>query len=148
MARLPFDRYLARIVGDTPAVYVVEAMELLWGEESMRALVKARKSYRVRNLYLIVRRAFRRCDEVVGEELYIDDGETTEGPFGVGHVYIVGIVTHADVVIVENNRGRRSIAFEIKTVRGKARRGGKFAPRIRDTFLVQSLPRGQRVSGS
>ena len=74
MARMPFARYLARIVGETPAPYVIEAMEWLWGEWAVRQTVQARKAKRVRDYYLFVRRAFRRCDEAVGCKILIDEG--------------------------------------------------------------------------
>jgi len=148
VARMPFARYLARVVGETPAQYVVEAMEWLWGEEAIRRVVRERKSHRVRNYYGLVRRAFRQCDQVIGKEILVDGGEmSVTAPYGRGHVYTSGIVKTADVVIVESKRGNRSIAFEVGLMRGSIKRNGRFAKRIRNTFVVVSLPLGDRGIG-
>lgn len=148
MARMPFARYLARIVGETPSPYVVEAMEWLWGEWAIRQTVKARKSKRVRDYYLFVRRAFRRCEEARGCKILIDEGElSTCGTYGHGHVYVGGNVKNVDVVILEDERGKRTLGFEVKLLRGSIRRNGRFVTRIRDTYVVVNLPRGDRGTG-
>lgn len=148
MARMPFARYLARIVGETPAPYVTEAMDWLWGEWAIRQTVQARKTKKVRDYYLFVRRAFERCDDAQGRRILIDEGElSTCGTYGHGHVYVGGNVKKADVVIVEDERGKRTLAFEVKLVRGSIRRNGRFTERIRDTYIVVSLPRGDRGTG-
>ncbi len=148
MARMPFARYLARIVGETPAPYVIEAMEWLWGEWAVRQTVQARKAKRVRDYYLFVRRSFRRCDEAVGCKILIDEGElSTCGTYGHGHVYVGGNVKKVDVVILEDESGKRTLGFEVKLLRGSIRRNGRFVTRIGDTYVVVSLPRGDRGTG-
>lgn len=145
VGRMPFARYLARIVGETPAAYVVEAMLWLWGEDAIHSAVQARKTHRVRSYYLYVRREFRRCDDVVGHGILVDEGEMSVcATYGAGHVYIGGIIKNAEVLIVESKPGKYALAFEVKLVRGSIRRNGRFVLRIKDTYVVQALPRGDR----
>lgn len=146
VARLGFTQYLARIVGVEPPAYMVEAMQWLWGEEAIRRTVHKRKSHRVRNFYGYVRRAFRSCDEVIGQELWIDNGQlSATAPYGHGHVYEAGIIKQADVVIVESNKGARSLAFEVVLVSGETRRNGRYVRRSEKTYVVQNLPREIRA---
>ncbi len=145
---MPFARYLARIVGETPAPYVIEAMEWLWGEWAVRQTVEARKSKRVRDYYLFVRRAFQRCDDGPGRKILIDEGElSTCGTYGHGHVYVGGAIKKVAVVILEDTDGKRTLGFEVKLLRGSIRRNGRYVKRIRDTYVVVSLPRGDRGTG-
>ncbi len=148
MARMPFARWMKRILGEQADLDILDAVACIWGEEALRTLAQQRKAERVRVYYHMVRRQCARCGGAVGQHILIDEGEMTScGTYGHGHVYTGGTVQSAEAVIVESANGKRGIAYEVSIVRGVTRRAGKFIHRIRGKYLVDRLPRGDRGQG-
>jgi hypothetical protein len=117
--KMPFDRWLQRIMHRPVAPSIVSAVEVMLGEDAARALAADKRSDKIRAVVRRVEYAKKRCARAVGGMLRVDTGDTVRGPYGHGRILHRGLVRCAVPVIVEEPVMRlRTLAYDVELEMG------------------------------
>ena len=141
MASIPFNLYVKRLYGKEPEPVLLDLLSYIPGEAKVRELGASRQGNRVRSICRMIMGKLKACDRAVGKELRVETGEVCRTHCGKGRVLWYGTVRKATLVIVRDEKGALSFAYEVDLLLGMAREAsGAFRKRKAMTLVIDSLP--------